>query len=172
MNEREPDNQCEIQPLKWVLSTKRYPNSQLPVWYRTRFVIASNQTDLRHSVYGNAPTVAMYAIRIEISLFPTWSKEAAQNGSKLVFFTRDITKAFLKSIPRKRLIYYEPPQEYFGVSPGSRNVIWKTNTQLYGGVKAGIYWNKPLFPGSAITPWTFSNPFMILPYFLAHPIPH
>ena len=138
--DRNPD--CEIQPLKWVLAIKRSSNSKPPVRYRARLVSASNRTELRHSVHGNAPTVGMHTIRILMAIFPTWFKIAKRNGKKLVFFTRDVTKAFLQSNPSQRLIYYRPPQEFYEKNKNAQGMIWLGKTQLYGDVEAGLYWNR------------------------------
>lgn len=135
-SKRHPE--CEVQPLKWVLNIKRSPNSDIPVRHRARLVSASHRTELRNSVHGNTPTVSLHTIRIVMSLFPTWFKAAKQKGKTLVLFTRDVTKAFLQSMPSKRLIYYQPPIQFYEQYPNQKGKIWKGNTQLYGDVEAGL----------------------------------
>ena len=137
---------CEVQPLKWVLNIKRSPTSETPVRHRARLVSASHRTELRNSVHGNTPTVGLHTIRIVMSLFPTWFKKAKQEGKQLTLFTRDITKAFLQSMPSKRLIYYHPPVQFYEDYPSYKGKIWKGNTQLYGDVEAGLYWNRTFVP--------------------------
>ena len=97
ISECDRNPECEIQLLKWVLAIKRSTNSDPPVRFRARLVSASNRTELRHSVHGNSPTVGMHTIRILMAIFPSWFKISEENGKKLVFFTRDVTKAFLQS---------------------------------------------------------------------------
>ena len=140
------NQECEVQPLKWVLGIKRSPTSNPPVRYRARLVSASHRTELRHSVHGNSPTVGLHTIQILLALFPTWFKIAEKEGKKLLFFTRDVTKAFLQSNPSQRLVYYEPPSEYYDLFPDSSTKIWRARTQLYGDVEAGLYWNRTFVP--------------------------
>ena len=144
--ESERNRECEIQPLKWILNIKRSPNSKKPIRYRARLVSASHRTKLRHYVHGNTPTVSLHTIRIAMSLFPTWFKESEEKGKKIFFFTRDVTKAFLQSNPSKRLVYYQPPPQFYKHHPTEKGKIWKGLTQLYGDVEAGLYWNRTFVP--------------------------
>ena len=146
IQESERNRDCEIQPLKWILNIKRSPNSKNPIRYRARLGSASHQTELRHYVHGNTPTVSLHTIRIAMSLFPTWFKEGERKGKKIFFFTRDVTKAFLQSIPSKRLVYYQPPPQFYKHHPTEKGKIWKGITQLYGDVEAGLYWNRTFVP--------------------------
>ena len=82
----------------------------------------------------------MHTIRIIVAIFPNWFKIAEANGRKLIFFTRDITKAFLQSNPSQRLIYYRPPPEVKELYPGQEERIWREK-YLFGLRKAGNYNN-------------------------------
>jgi len=142
--EVQPD--CEVQPMKWVLFIKRNPAADPPIRYRARLVSASHLTSLRHSLNGNAPTVALSTIRCLLAIAPTWDHELRKKNDELDIIVRDVTKAYLQSMPTKRLIYYRPPPEFFQMNPQLKDYVWKGLVQVYGDVEAGKYWNKTLVP--------------------------
>lgn len=84
----------------------------------------------------------MHKIRILMSIFPTWFKIVNADGKKLVFFRRDVTKAFLQSNPSKRMTYDCTPVQFSSFYPKRKYKIWLSMTQLYGDVEAGLYWNR------------------------------
>lgn len=51
-----------------------------------------------------------------------------------------------KSIPSKRLVYYQPPPDFFELYPELISQIWQGCTQLFGDVEAGLSWNNTFVP--------------------------
>ena len=137
---------CELQPLKWVLGIKRSTNASHVPRYRAMLVSAWHLSLLRHSLDGNAPTVAISTIRLLLSVAPTWSSLLRSQGDSLLLLVCEVTKAYLQSKPSGRLVYYQPPPEFFNLYPDKRDHVWKGNVQLYGDVEAGKYWHKTFVP--------------------------
>ena len=145
----------EIQILRWVLNIKRNPTSKLKVRHRARLVSASNLSTLRHSVTGNAPTIAMSSFRAVLSVLPTWDIELRKVGDRLVLRLRDVTKSYLQSKRSQRLIYYYPPSEFFQIFVEFIHHLWQAIRQLYGDVEAGRYWHHTFIP------WLVNNIFKV-----------
>lgn len=103
----ERNDECEVQPLKWVFGIKQSQSSNHPTRYRARPVHSPHFTELSHSANGHSPTVGLHTLQIVLGLFPTWSKISKEEGNKLILLTRDVTKAFLQSNFSQRLVYYE-----------------------------------------------------------------
>lgn len=138
----EVPNDSELQILKWVLQIKRNLLHPDKIRHRARLVSASNLSQFRHSLAGNAPTIALKTVRLLLSLAPSWDQSLRANNDMLNIKVRDVTKAYLQSNPTQRLIYYKPPKE----SLSDQNTVWKAIKQLYGEVEAGRYWYHTFVP--------------------------
>lgn len=77
---------------------------------------------------------------------------------KIIVFARDVPKAFLQSFKSLRHILYAPPQEFYKYFPQNKNHIWNDLVQLYGEVKAGLYWYKTFIPWLIYDPCFLYSP--------------
>ena len=135
-------SECEIQILKWVLQIKRNLREIHKIRHRARLVSASNLSALRHSLAGNAPTIAIRTIRLLLSIAAIWNKKLKAKGDSIVIRIRDVTKAYLQAIKNKRMIVYRPPKE----AEEDDDIVWLAIRQIYGEVEAGRYWFHTFVP--------------------------
>ncbi len=63
-----------------------------------------------------------------------------------MIFVRDVTKAYIQSIPTKLRIYYRPLKEYYTTYPEKVGFIVKAKFQIYGDPESGRYWHQTLIP--------------------------
>ncbi|KAI0565265.1 integrase core domain protein [Gracilaria domingensis] len=144
--------ECEIQPLRWIVSIKRNPNSAThPVRHRARLITGSHISSFRHTLSGNAPTISIASLRILLAVTPTWNAQATTREDEMVVLIRDVTKAYLQSMPCKRLLFYQPAAEFYQEFSSHRDMVWKAVTQMYGDVEAGKYWYH------TFVPWVLNN---------------
>lgn len=110
-------NPEDLQKLKWVRTIKTSTADASKTRHRDRLVSAPNLSVYRHSVHGNAPTIALSSCRIMIYILPTWIDPPISKHDKLTIFIRDKTKEFLQIIKSKRQIIYLPFHEFFTPFP-------------------------------------------------------
>lgn len=63
---------------------------------------------------------------------------------KIICFSYYAIKAFIQSLQSKSLNLYEASFELFNFYLQFWDYLWRTNIQIYGEVKAGVYWYKTL----------------------------
>ena len=134
--------ECELQILKWVLQIKRSLSNIEKIRHRARLVSASNLSSLRHSLAGNAPTVAIRTVRLLLAVAVIWNKQLQEKGDSIIIRLRDVTKAYLQSIKNKRITVYQPPKE----AKEDADTVWLAIRQIYGEVEAGRYWYHTFIP--------------------------
>lgn len=60
----------EIQPLRWLLRIERSLDDKNKARHRSRLFSASNMFQLRHSLAGNSPTIAVRTVRLILTIAP------------------------------------------------------------------------------------------------------
>lgn len=83
-------------------------------------------------------------LKIHVSLFPPSILQVKKE--KLVIFTRDVTKALIRSLLSKRLILYQHPREFFVAYPQFIDHLWRGLILINGELEAGLYWRHTLVP--------------------------
>lgn len=117
----------EMQSLCWVLQIIQKQNDGSKVQHRTRLVSASLLSQLRYSLADNSSTVVVCTVGMLLSLVPIRKRKLPKEIDRLTIRVKDVSKAYLRADPTKRLIVYKPPVETLG----DEKIVRKAGRQQY-----------------------------------------
>lgn len=108
---------------------------------------ASGKSFYRHSVYGKTSAVSFLTLRCVVAILYNCKSVCKK---KLHAFSRPVTKSFIQSDKRKRLIIYHPP-EIFKFFLQFMDNSWQALLQIYGDIEVVLYCHNTLVP------WLLNN---------------